>query len=88
MSNISKIREGMSVVALDGREVGKVSAVGTLRLVVTSQKEGRAFEHLIPLSWIAETDRYVFLNKGSRYVAANWDAPAPIANTPTRSKAA
>lgn len=88
MSDIAKIREGMAVVALDGREVGKVIAIGTWRLVLTSNKDGSAFDHLIPLSWVEEVERYVFLNKGSRYVAANWDAPAPIANTHLRPKAA
>ena len=88
MSIVSKIREGMSVVALDGCEVGRVSAVGNWRLVLTSVKDGRAFEHLIPLTWVEAADRYVFLNKGSRYVAANWDAPVPVASAQAKSKAA
>jgi hypothetical protein len=86
MSNIQKIREGMSVVALDGQEIGTVSGVGTWRLVIRSVKDGRGFDHLIPIAWIAEVGKYVFLNKGSRYVAANWDAPAPIMQS--RPKAA
>ncbi len=80
MNKIAKVREGMSVVTLDGREMGTVSTVGTLRLVMKSVKDGRAFEHVIPLAWVAEVERYVFLNKGSRFVAANWDAPAPNAS--------
>jgi hypothetical protein len=71
----------MSVVAADGREIGTVSAVGTWRLIVTTVKDGRAFEHLVPIAWVAEVGRYVFLNKGSRYVAANWETPSPLAGT-------
>jgi hypothetical protein len=82
MDSAANVREGMPVVALDGCEVGRVSAVGTWRLVLTSMKDGRAFEHLIPLAWVEAVDRYVFLSKGSRYVAANWDAPVPVANAP------
>jgi hypothetical protein len=82
MSIIAKIREGMPVVALDGCEVGKVCAIGTWRLVVTSVKEGRAFDHLIPLNWVEAADKYVFLNKGSRYVCANWESPAALPARP------
>ncbi len=86
MSNIQEISEGMSVVALDGREIGTVGRVDISRFVIRSVKDGRGFDHLIPVSWIAEVGKYVFLNKGSRYVAANWDAPVPI--TQSRRKAA
>jgi len=87
MSITDNIREGMPVVAQDGCEVGRVSAVGMWRLVLLSKKDGSAFEHLIPLTWVDTVDRYVFLNKGSRYVSANWDAPQPV-NAQTRPKAA
>jgi hypothetical protein len=73
---IPKILAKMPVVAADGRVVGFVSRVDAHRLKLTSVREGRGFEHVLPMSWVADVERYVFLSKGSRYVAANWDAPA------------
>ena len=71
MSKISKIQTQMPVVAADGRAVGFVSSVGSDFLALTSVKDGRGFDHVIPLSWVEEVDRYVFLSRASPYVMAN-----------------
>jgi hypothetical protein len=71
MSQISKIETQMPVVAADGRAVGFVSSVGSDYLALTSVKDGRGYDHVIPLSWIAEVDRYVFLSRASPYVVAH-----------------
>jgi hypothetical protein len=88
MSDISKIETQMAVVAADGRAIGFVSRVGADTLTLTNVKEGRGFDHVLPLSWIAEVGKYVFLNKGSRYVAANWDAPNGVAGSRPQLRAA
>ena len=72
MIHISKIRESMGVISSDGRQIGFVSGVqGTDTFRVTSVKGGHGFDHVIPLDWVSDVDRYVFLNCGSGYVAAN-----------------
>lgn len=78
-NTISRIREHMPIVAADGRQVGFVSRLeGADGLRLSQVKEGHGFEHLIPLAWVSDVDRYVFLNKGSSYVTANWEAaPGP-----------
>jgi hypothetical protein len=74
MSFIAKIREHMPVVTADGRRIGFVTRLhGADGLQLTTLKAGHAFEHVIPLEWISDVDRYVFLNRGSAYVAANWE---------------
>jgi hypothetical protein len=74
MNPISKIREHMPVVTNDGRAVGFVTRVeGADGLRVTRVKNGQGFEHVIPLAWVSDVDQYVFLDKGSAYVAANWE---------------
>lgn len=88
MSSVSKIEAQMPVVAADGRVVGFASTVGVRHLTLTSVRDGRGFAHVLPLSWVAEVDRYVFLNKGSRYVAANWDAPSATARSRPQPRAA
>lgn len=71
----SKIRQHMAVVANDGRQVGFVVRLeGSTGLKITRIKNGHGFEYVIPLAWVSDVDRYVFLNKGTRYVRSNWDA--------------
>jgi hypothetical protein len=73
--DISKIRQHMAVVANDGRQVGFVARLeGSTGLKVTRIKNGHGFEYVIPLAWVSDVDRYVFLNKGARYVRSNWEA--------------
>ncbi len=75
MDLTSKIRAQMPVVAADGRQVGFVTRVqGADGVRLTAFKSGHGFEHVIPLAWVSDVDRYVFLNKGSAFVAANWQA--------------
>jgi hypothetical protein len=76
MADISKIREHMAVIAADDRRVGFVARVeGADSLKLTRVKNGHGFDHVIPLSWVSDVDRYVFLNKGSKFVLANWESP-------------
>ncbi len=88
MSLVSKIEAKMSVVANDGRLVGFVDTVGMRHLTVNSVRDGRGFAHTLPLSWVADVEKYVFLNKGSSYVAANWDAPTKAAGARPQPRAA
>ncbi len=76
MHAVSKIRERMPVVAADGRAIGFVNSIVDGGLMVTSVRDGRGFNHVVPLSWVDEVGGYVFLNKGSGYVAANCDPPS------------
>jgi hypothetical protein len=75
MDEFSKIEERMPVVAVDGWAIGFVSGPIGDGLRVTSVKDGRGFNYIVPLEWIAKVDKYVFLNKASRYVAANSTVP-------------
>jgi hypothetical protein len=84
MSDFSEIREKMVVVAANGRAIGFVSSLGPGGLRITSVRDGRGFDHVIPAAWIAAVDRYVFLNKSSGYVMAHWDAVSTPAG-PVRS---
>lgn len=73
--DILKIREHMAVVANDGRQVGFVVRLeGSTGLKITRVKNGHGFEYIIPLAWVGGVDRYVFLNKGARFVRSNWEA--------------
>ena len=64
--------------ASDGRRIGFVTRVqGADGLRLSQVKEGYGFEHVIPLAWVSDVDRYVFLNKSSAYVTANWETPGP-----------
>ena len=69
MIDITKIRERMPVISSDERAIGFVSRVSSSGLRMTRVKDGRGFDHVIPLSWIAEVGKYVFLNKSRRFVA-------------------
>ena len=79
MSNISKIRDHMPVVGNDGRPIGFVTRVQAADgLHLSRVKEGCGFEYVIPLAWVSDVDRYVFLNRSSSFVTANWEtAPGP-----------
>jgi hypothetical protein len=74
-----RIREDMSVICADDRCIGFVCSVeGDEMLRVTSITAGYGYDHLIPLSWVSGVNKYVFLDKTSSYVAANWEtAPLP-----------
>lgn len=82
---MNEIPELAPVISADGRDIGFVSRVGITEVRVTSLKDGRGFDHLIPFEWIAQVDRYVFLNKSSSYVAANCGRAEP---SPLRRKKA
>ena len=71
MIDISKIRERMPVISADERAIGFVSRVSGAELRITRVKDGRGFDHLIPLEWVEEVGKYVFLNKSRRYVASH-----------------
>jgi hypothetical protein len=76
---IDRIREEMSVIAADDRCIGFVNRLeGGDLLRVTCISAGYGYDHLIPLSWVSEVDKFVFLHKTSGFVAANWEnAPLP-----------
>ena len=76
MADISKIRERMPVISADERAIGFVSRVSGAELRMTRIKDGRGFDHLIPLDWVEEVAKYVFLNKSRRYVAAHSETAA------------
>jgi hypothetical protein len=76
MRDTLKIREHMPVIAADDRRVGFVARVeGSDSLKVTRVKNGHGSDHVIPLAWVSDVDRYVFLNKSSKFVVANWETP-------------
>lgn len=84
---MNEIPANAPVISADGRAIGFVSRVGMTDLRVTSMKDGRGFDHLIPFEWVAHVDRYVFLNKSSAFVGANCGRAEPSAQ-PRRKKAA
>ncbi len=85
MIDISKIRERMPVIAADERAIGFVSCVSGTELRITRIKDGRGFDHLIPLEWVEEVGKYVFLNKSRRYVATHCE---PVVVRPGRGRQA
>ena len=71
---IDRIREDMSVISADDRCIGFVNELlGDDRLTITSISAGYGYDHVIPLSWVSEVDKYVYLDKTSAFVAANWE---------------
>ncbi len=88
MDLVAKIVERMPVVTSDGRAIGFVDSIRDGGLTVTSVREGRGFNHVVPFSWIVAVDRYVFLNKGSAYVAANCAGEGAPAHAHRSSEAA
>jgi hypothetical protein len=78
MGDIRRIRKHMSIIAADGRRVGFVSAFARAdKIRVTSLGSSHGFDHLIPISWVSEVRKYVFLSKTSRYVGEHWENLAP-----------
>ena len=72
--DISRLKKRMSVIAADGQRVGFVSRMaGHDKVRLTSLSAGHGYDHVIPIGWIAQIDRYVHLNRGSSYVAAHWE---------------
>jgi hypothetical protein len=70
---IDRIREDMTVISADDCCVGFVNDLkddGTLK--VTSVTGGYGHDHLIPLSWVSDVNKMVFLDKTSAYVTSNW----------------
>jgi hypothetical protein len=77
MVDISKIQSRMPVISLDGRSIGFVSGVMGTDLRLTTVKDGRGSDHYIPLEWVAEVQRYVFLNKSRRFVRSHYEQAEP-----------
>lgn len=75
MVDFSTIRKRMGVIAADGRRIGFVDAAESGKLKMTCLGASHGFHHQIPLAWVMQVDRYVYLNKESRFVAANWERP-------------
>ena len=92
MSDISKLKKRMSVIAADGRCIGFVARMaGPDRVRLTSLTAGHGYDHIIPVSWISGVDKYVYLNKASRFVGDNWEnaevAPVRRMASPTADAA-
>jgi hypothetical protein len=77
MVDITKIHERMPVISLDGRAIGFVSGVVGTDLRLTTVKDGRGRDHFIPLDWVAEVQKYVFLNKSRRFVRTHYEEAEP-----------
>lgn len=85
MADNRKIRKRMSVIAADGRRIGFVRAVvGPDKIRLTCLGSSHGFDHLIPIAWVSEVEKYVFLSKTSRYVGDHWQniSPGPARATP------
>jgi len=69
-----RIRQHMTVVAADDHALGFVSRVrrdGSF--MITGLRGGCGYDHLVLPTWICEVDdEFVYLNKTSDYLAANW----------------
>lgn len=80
---IDRIREDMSVISADDRCIGFIDKLLDDKLRITTVSAGYAYDHMIPLAWVSEVDKYVFLDKTSGFVSANWehaeDAAPPTA---------
>ena len=79
--DISKLKKRMSVIAADGRRIGFVKRMAWPdKIRLTCLNAGHGYDHLIPVAWVAHVDKYVYLNRASAYVAANWEntALAPV----------
>jgi len=77
MVDIHKVQAQMPVISLDGRSIGFVSGVMATELRLTTVKDGRGSDHYIPLEWVAEVRKYVFLNKSRRFVRAHYEQAEP-----------
>ena len=75
--DISKLKKRMSVIAADGRRIGFVKRMAWPdKIRLTSLSAGHGYDHLIPVAWVAHIDKYVYLNRASAYVGANWENTA------------
>ena len=71
---VDRIRKDMSVISADDRCIGFVSRVESEdSLRITCISAGYGYDHLIPAAWVNAVDKYVFLDKTSSYVTANWE---------------
>ena len=77
MIDIRKVHERMPVVSTDGRAIGFVSRVVGTDICLTTVKDGRGQDHIIPLDWVADVQKYVFLNKSRRFVRTHYEDAAP-----------
>jgi hypothetical protein len=73
MIDPDKIQERMPVISSDGQSIGFVSRVAGNELRLTTIKDGRGRDHHIPLEWVAEVQKYVFLNKSRRFVRTHYE---------------
>ena len=78
MADISRLKKRMAVIAADGRRIAYVCRMaGTDHIRLTSLSASHGYDHIIPISWVSQVDKYVYLSKASRFVADNWEnAPA------------
>ena len=84
---IDRIREEMSVIAADDRCIGFVCGLeGDDALRITSISGGFGYDHLIPLSWVSEVDKYVYLDKTSAFAATNWESAPEVAKAATTAR--
>ena len=90
MSDMSKLKKRMSVIAADGRCIGFVARMaGPDKVRLTSLTAGHGYDHIIPVAWISGVDKYVYLNKASRFVGDNWmnAKVAPVRQMPSAAAA-
>ncbi len=74
MADVSRIRQRMAVIAADGRRVGFVDRSDVIdKIRVTSLSTSHGHHRRIPVAWVEAVDKYVHLNKGSRFIEANWE---------------
>jgi hypothetical protein len=88
MTDISKMKKRMAVIAADGRRIGFVSRMApNNKIRLTSLSASHGYDHLIPVEWVSLVDKYVYLSKGSRFIADNWEniATAPIRRNPVQA---
>lgn len=86
MADISRLKKRMAVIAADGRRIGFVRRMAWPdKIQLTSLSAAHGYDHLVPLAWVSEIDKYVYLNRSSAYVAAHWEnlAPKPVPAKPT-----
>jgi hypothetical protein len=99
MVELSRLKKRMSVIAADGQRIGFVARIASPdRIRITCLSGSHGYDHIIPLTWVSEIDKYVHLNRTSRFVTGNWEhAPAvrrvdpakapraPVADPPSES---
>jgi hypothetical protein len=83
---IDRIREDMSVISADDRCIGFINKLLNDKLTITTVSAGYAYDHMIPLAWVSEVDKYVFLDKTSAFVSANWEHAEDVAPVTARQR--